>query len=56
MPNQPVFDSTRTFIFVITPTYTRPAQMADMTRLANTLRLVPDVFWIVAEDAQTESK
>lgn len=56
VPNEPVFDSTKTIIFVITPTYTRPSQMADMTRLANTLRLVPDVFWIVAEDAHTESK
>ena len=25
--------------------------MADLTRLANTLRLVPGVHWLVAEDA-----
>ncbi|XP_053214276.1 galactosylgalactosylxylosylprotein 3-beta-glucuronosyltransferase 1-like [Panonychus citri] len=38
-------------IYVITPTYTRPTQMADMTRLAQTLMLVKNVFWIVAEDS-----
>lgn len=38
-------------IYIITPTYTRPTQMADMTRLAQTLMLVKDIFWIVVEDA-----
>ncbi|XP_015781385.1 galactosylgalactosylxylosylprotein 3-beta-glucuronosyltransferase 1 [Tetranychus urticae] len=38
-------------IFVITPTYTRPTQMADMTRLAQTLMLVKNIFWIVTEDS-----
>lgn len=40
-------------IFVITPTYTRATQMADMTRLAQTLMLVKDIFWIVSEDSHT---
>ncbi|EPB74311.1 glycosyltransferase family 43 [Ancylostoma ceylanicum] len=37
-------------IIVITPTYKRPTRLADMTRLSNTLRLVPHVHWIVIED------
>lgn len=42
-------------VFVITPTYTRATQLADLTRLAQTLMLVKDVFWIVVEDANTKS-
>ncbi|KAI1290415.1 Galactosylgalactosylxylosylprotein 3-beta-glucuronosyltransferase P [Halotydeus destructor] len=38
-------------IFIITPTYVRATQMADMTRLAQTLMLVRNIFWIVVEDA-----
>ncbi|XP_074601339.1 galactosylgalactosylxylosylprotein 3-beta-glucuronosyltransferase 2-like [Brevipalpus obovatus] len=43
-------------IFVITPTYTRATQMADMTRLAQTLMLVKDVFWIVTEDSRARNE
>lgn len=39
-------------IYVITPTFARPEQVAEMTRLSQTLRLVPNLHWIVAEDAQ----
>ncbi|RWS04304.1 glucuronosyltransferase sqv-8-like protein [Dinothrombium tinctorium] len=38
-------------VYVITPTYTRATQMADLTRLAQTLMLVKNVFWIVSEDS-----
>ena len=38
-------------IFVITPTYMRPTQMADMTRLAQTLMLIKNIFWVVSEDS-----
>lgn len=55
VPNKPLYND-KSIIFLITPTYTRPTQMPDMTRLAQTLRLVPDVFWIVVEDAHNESK
>lgn len=55
VPNKPLYND-NVIIFLITPTYTRPTQMPDMTRLAQTLRLVPDIFWIVVEDAQVMSK
>ncbi|XP_068137562.1 galactosylgalactosylxylosylprotein 3-beta-glucuronosyltransferase 2 [Hyperolius riggenbachi] len=41
-------------IYAITPTYSRPVQKAELTRLANTFRQVPRLHWIVVEDsAQT---
>lgn len=40
-------------LYIITPTYRRPEQIAELTRLANTLMLVPNVFWLVIEDAPT---
>ncbi|KAJ6224890.1 hypothetical protein RDWZM_003435 [Blomia tropicalis] len=55
VPNKPLFNDD-VIIFLITPTYTRPTQMPDMTRLGQTLRLVPNVFWIVVEDAHNQSK
>ena len=42
-------------IYVVTPTYTRATQLPDLTRLANTLRLVPRVHWLVAEDSNVTS-
>ena len=42
-------------IYVVTPTYSRATQLADLTRLANTLRLVPGVHWLVAEDRNVTS-
>ena len=43
-------------LYIVTPTYTRATQLADLTRLANTLRLVPGVHWLVAEDSNTTSE
>ncbi|CAG2231440.1 Galactosylgalactosylxylosylprotein 3-beta-glucuronosyltransferase 1,Galactosylgalactosylxylosylprotein 3-beta-glucuronosyltransferase 3,Galactosylgalactosylxylosylprotein 3-beta-glucuronosyltransferase 2 [Mytilus edulis] len=37
-------------IYAITPTYYRLTQMADLTRMANTLRQVRRLHWIVVED------
>ncbi|XP_071521329.1 galactosylgalactosylxylosylprotein 3-beta-glucuronosyltransferase 2-like isoform X2 [Panulirus ornatus] len=38
-------------IYVITPTYRRPEQVAELTRLSQTLMLVPNLHWLVVEDA-----
>lgn len=40
-------------IYVITPTYSRPTQKADLTRLSHTLLLVPRLHWILVEDASS---
>lgn len=39
-------------IHVITPTYSRPVQKAELTRLTNTLLHVPNLHWILVEDSQ----
>ncbi|XP_068209508.1 galactosylgalactosylxylosylprotein 3-beta-glucuronosyltransferase P-like [Palaemon carinicauda] len=38
-------------IYIITPTYKRTTQIADMTRMSQTLMHVPNLHWIVVEDA-----
>lgn len=38
-------------LHVITPTYSRPVQKAELTRLTNTLLHVPKLHWLVVEDA-----
>ena len=42
-------------IYVITPTYTRPVQKAELTRLINTFLHVKALHWIVIEDADSRS-
>ncbi|GFQ81960.1 galactosylgalactosylxylosylprotein 3-beta-glucuronosyltransferase 3 [Trichonephila clavata] len=42
-------------IFIITPTYARPVQKAELTRLSHTLLLVPNIHWIVVEDAENKT-
>ncbi|KAM4652017.1 galactosylgalactosylxylosylprotein 3-beta-glucuronosyltransferase 1-like [Discoglossus pictus] len=42
-------------IFAITPTYARLVQKAELTRLANTLRQVPSLHWIVVEDSNNKT-
>ncbi|XP_053694270.1 galactosylgalactosylxylosylprotein 3-beta-glucuronosyltransferase I [Sabethes cyaneus] len=43
-------------IYAITPTYARPVQKAELTRLSHLIRLVPNVFWILVEDADHNSE
>uniref|UniRef100_A0A915I4V8 Galactosylgalactosylxylosylprotein 3-beta-glucuronosyltransferase n=1 Tax=Romanomermis culicivorax TaxID=13658 RepID=A0A915I4V8_ROMCU len=46
----PNFSKTST-IYIITPTYARASQKADLTRLSYTLSLVSNIYWIVVEDS-----
>ena len=45
-------DVTKTPLYVITPTYSRPSQRAELTRVSQALRGVENVVWIVVEDSQ----
>lgn len=38
-------------MYIITPTYRRPEQIAEITRLGYTLKHVTNLFWLVIEDA-----
>ncbi|ALC48389.1 GlcAT-I [Drosophila busckii] len=40
-------------IYAITPTYARPAQKAELTRLSHLFMLVPNLHWIIIEDSNT---
>ncbi|XP_073192486.1 galactosylgalactosylxylosylprotein 3-beta-glucuronosyltransferase 2 isoform X2 [Lepidochelys kempii] len=43
-------------IYAITPTYSRPVQKAELTRLANTFRQVARLHWVLVEDAARRSE
>ncbi|XP_030060954.1 galactosylgalactosylxylosylprotein 3-beta-glucuronosyltransferase 1-like [Microcaecilia unicolor] len=47
----PLWSDNLPIIYVITPTYTRPVQKAELTRLSNTLLHVQNLHWIVVEDS-----
>ena len=42
-------------LFIITPTYRRPEQLAELTRLSHTLMLVPRIHWLVIDDASKKN-
>lgn len=42
-----------TTIYFVTPTYPRPEQIPELTRLCHTLMHVPNLHWIVADDTTT---
>lgn len=44
-------DDNRPVIYAITPTFARPVQKAELTRLAQTFLHVPNFHWILVEDA-----
>lgn len=39
-------------IYVVTPTYARYVQRAELTRLSHTIMLVPNLHWIIVEDSE----
>ncbi|XP_072912591.1 galactosylgalactosylxylosylprotein 3-beta-glucuronosyltransferase 2 [Hemitrygon akajei] len=43
-------------IYAITPTYSRPVQKAELTRLANTFRQLEHFHWVLVEDASFRSR
>jgi len=51
-----VNDASMPVIFAITPTFYRPVQKAELTRLCQTFLLVPNFHWVVVEDARTKSE
>ncbi|XP_066158235.1 galactosylgalactosylxylosylprotein 3-beta-glucuronosyltransferase P isoform X2 [Euwallacea fornicatus] len=38
-------------LYIITPTYRRAEQLAELTRMSHTLMLVPNLVWLVIDDA-----
>lgn len=38
-------------IYFVTPTYARSVQIAELTRLGQTLATVPSLHWVLVEDA-----
>lgn len=42
-------------LYVITPTYRRSEQLAELTRLSHTLMHVPNMHWLVIEDAMVKT-
>ncbi|XP_012217021.1 galactosylgalactosylxylosylprotein 3-beta-glucuronosyltransferase P isoform X3 [Linepithema humile] len=51
-PEKPVEEP----LYIITPTYRRPEQIPELTRMAHTLMLVKNVHWLVIEDAAVATK
>lgn len=43
-------------VFVITPTFTRFVQKAELTRVSQALKPVKNLHWIVVEDTESKSK
>lgn len=42
-------------IYAITPTYYRHVQKAELTRISQTLALVPNIHWVVVEDSEEKT-
>ncbi|CAK9815535.1 Galactosylgalactosylxylosylprotein 3-beta-glucuronosyltransferase P [Anthophora plagiata] len=43
-------------LYIITPTYRRPEQIPELTRMSHTLMLVKNIHWLVIEDAAVATK
>ncbi|XP_077291573.1 galactosylgalactosylxylosylprotein 3-beta-glucuronosyltransferase I-like isoform X2 [Arctopsyche grandis] len=55
VPRERQHDPDLPMIYAITPTYTRPVQKAELTRLAQTLMWLDNFHWIVVEDSDTKT-
>ncbi|XP_072493310.1 galactosylgalactosylxylosylprotein 3-beta-glucuronosyltransferase 3 [Notamacropus eugenii] len=51
-PAQPPEPEALPVIYVVTPTYSRLVQKAELVRLSQTLSLVPRLHWVLVEDAE----
>ncbi|KAI2560455.1 B3GAT3 isoform 6, partial [Pan troglodytes] len=51
-PAQPPEPEALPTIYVVTPTYARLVQKAELVRLSQTLSLVPRLHWLLVEDAE----
>lgn len=56
VPPNPFEESPEETLYIITPTYRRPEQIPELTRMAHTLMLVKNVHWLVIEDATVATK
>ncbi|KAK4287037.1 hypothetical protein Pmani_033361 [Petrolisthes manimaculis] len=56
IPEAEYADTLLPIIYVITPTYSRPHQKAELTRLMSVFLHVPSLHWILVEDATHKSK
>lgn len=54
--NMSNFENNEPPIYIVTPTYRRPEQAAELTRMAQTLMHLPNIFWLVVEDAKVKSE
>ncbi|KAK2870906.1 hypothetical protein Q8A67_023433 [Cirrhinus molitorella] len=52
----PPWSDTLPTLHIITPTYSRPVQKAELTRLSNTFLHVPNLHWLVVEDSSKSQK
>ncbi|KYM77812.1 Galactosylgalactosylxylosylprotein 3-beta-glucuronosyltransferase P [Atta colombica] len=55
-PSIPFEESSEEPLYIITPTYRRPEQIPELTRMAHTLMLVKNIHWLVIEDATVATK
>nr|XP_033342293.1 galactosylgalactosylxylosylprotein 3-beta-glucuronosyltransferase P [Megalopta genalis] len=50
-PQQDFSQETLEPLYIITPTYRRPEQIPELTRMSHTLMLLENIHWLVIEDA-----